>query len=200
MKMSETLFDSFEKVGKKQNKEQVPPPAEPQNKKPSSNKASKKSQPSNTNTPTTHRSLEEAFKAVSNEEQLRCLYPRLKVLAFGAKPESTLHTYLPSFLSRATPHCPDDMKREMKMRGHGFPWSKLLMVLLVFAAGFIAHDIRSHDSVAGLNEHRVFIFISNFTVCMRPVAITVVVFQIPLRPSICAARESQLCLSRPGAK
>ncbi|MEQ2267366.1 hypothetical protein XENORESO_004993 [Xenotaenia resolanae] len=36
----------------------------------------------------------------------------------------------------------------MKMRGHGFPWSKLLMVLLVFAAGFIAHDIRSHDSVA----------------------------------------------------
>ncbi|XP_022055539.2 transmembrane protein 214 [Acanthochromis polyacanthus] len=170
----------------------------------------------------------------SLQEQLRRLYPRLKALAFGAKPESTLHTYLPSFLSRATPHCPDDMKRELlssmteclcvdvqslgvwrqlytkhlpqsslllnhllkswnvlppklrknleetiqsfrvtneemrdtvesndlqecnhlcqnlqvKMRGHGFPWSKLLMVLLVFVAGFIAHDIRSHHSVA----------------------------------------------------
>lgn len=168
------------------------------------------------------------------QDQLRRLYPRLKVLAFGAKPESTLHTYLPSFLSRATPHCPDDMKRELlssmteclcvdvqslgvwrqlytkhlpqsslllnhlfkswnilppklrknleetiqsfkvtneemkdtvetqelqdcnnlcqnlqvKMRGRGFPWSKLLMVLLVFAAGFIAHDIRSQGSFA----------------------------------------------------
>ena len=50
----------------------------------------------------------------SLQEQLRRLYPRLKVLAFGAKPESTLHTYLPSFLSRATPHCPDDMKREVR--------------------------------------------------------------------------------------
>uniref|UniRef100_A0A7N8WSQ1 Transmembrane protein 214 n=1 Tax=Mastacembelus armatus TaxID=205130 RepID=A0A7N8WSQ1_9TELE len=157
----------------------------------------------------------------SLQEQLRRLYPRLKVLAFGAKPENTLHTYLPSFLSRATPHCPDDMKRELlssmteclcvdvqslgvwrqlytkhlpqssildyllrknleetiqsfrvtneemrdsiesrdlqecnnlcqnlqvKMRGHGFPWTKLVMVLLVFAGGFIAHDIRSHGS------------------------------------------------------
>ena len=50
----------------------------------------------------------------SLQDQLRRLYPRLKVLAFGAKPESTLHTYLPSFLSRATPHCPDDMKREVR--------------------------------------------------------------------------------------
>ncbi|XP_033931345.1 transmembrane protein 214 [Pseudochaenichthys georgianus] len=168
------------------------------------------------------------------QDQLRRLYPRLKALAFGAKPESTLHTYLPSFLSRATPHCPDDMKRELlgsmteclcvdvqslgvwrqlytkhlpqsslllnhlgkswkilppklrnnleetiqsfrvtneemkdtvecqelqdcnnlcqnlqvKMRGRGFPWSKMFMVLLVFAAGFIAHDIRSHGSFA----------------------------------------------------
>ncbi|KAJ8270461.1 hypothetical protein GJAV_G00115020 [Gymnothorax javanicus] len=49
----------------------------------------------------------------SLQDQLRHLYPRLKVLAFGAKPESTLHTYFPSFLSRATPHCPDDMKREL---------------------------------------------------------------------------------------
>ncbi|XP_040015984.1 transmembrane protein 214 [Gasterosteus aculeatus] len=170
----------------------------------------------------------------SLQEQLRRLYPRLKALAFGAKPESTLHTYLPSFLSRATPHCPDEMKRELlssmteclcvdvqslgvwrqlytkhlpqsslllnhllkswkslppklrknleetvqsfkvtndemkdavespelqecnslcqnlqvKMRGRGFPWSKLLMVLLVFVAGFIAHDVRSHGSFA----------------------------------------------------
>ncbi|XP_046877955.1 transmembrane protein 214 [Hypomesus transpacificus] len=164
----------------------------------------------------------------SLQEQLRRLYPRLKVLAFGVKPESTLHTYLPSFLSRATPHCPNDMKRELlssmteclcvdvqslgvwrqlytkhlpqsslllkhllkswnvlpqklrknleetvqsfrvtneemievsdsqeltecntlchslqlKMRGRGFPWSRLLLVLLVFAAGFVAHDVR----------------------------------------------------------
>ncbi|KAL6096112.1 tmem214 [Pungitius sinensis] len=171
----------------------------------------------------------------SLQEQLRRLYPRLKALAFGAKPESTLHTYLPSFLSRATPHCPDEMKRELlssmteclcvdvqslgvwrqlytkhlpqsslllnhllkswkslppklrknleetvqsfkvtneemkdavesqqlqecnslcqnlqiKMRGRGFPWSKLLMVLLVFVAGFIAHDVRSRGSFAG---------------------------------------------------
>lgn len=49
----------------------------------------------------------------SLQEQLRHLYPRIKVLSFGAKPESTLHTYLPSFLSRATPHCPDDMKKEV---------------------------------------------------------------------------------------
>ncbi|XP_065438448.1 transmembrane protein 214 [Chrysemys picta bellii] len=45
----------------------------------------------------------------SLQEQLRQLYPRLKVLAFGAKPETTLHTYFPSFLSRATPNCPADM-------------------------------------------------------------------------------------------
>lgn len=50
----------------------------------------------------------------SLQEQLRRLYPRIKVLSFGAKPENTLHTYLPSFLSRATPHCPDDMKKEVR--------------------------------------------------------------------------------------
>ncbi|XP_042157079.1 transmembrane protein 214 isoform X1 [Oncorhynchus tshawytscha] len=168
----------------------------------------------------------------SLQEQLCRLYPRLKVLAFGAKPEMTLHTYLPSFLSRATPHCPEDMKRELlssmteclsvdhqslgvwrqlytkhlpqsslllnhllkswntlppklrswlqetvqsfrvtneelrdtanstdlqdcnklchclqlKMSGRGFPWSRLFMALLVFAAGFITHDIRSRGS------------------------------------------------------
>uniref|UniRef100_A0A8C7H382 Transmembrane protein 214 n=1 Tax=Oncorhynchus kisutch TaxID=8019 RepID=A0A8C7H382_ONCKI len=156
----------------------------------------------------------------SLQEQLCRLYPRLKVLAFGAKPEMTLHTYLPSFLSRATPHCPEDMKRELlssmteclsvdhqslgvwrqlytkhlpqsslllnhllkswntlppkvqynhgfclcpismmctgsglclqlKMSGRGFPWSRLFMALLVFAAGFITHDIRSRGSFTG---------------------------------------------------
>ncbi|XP_048209222.1 transmembrane protein 214 [Perognathus longimembris pacificus] len=49
----------------------------------------------------------------SLQEQLCQLYPRLKVLAFGAKPESTLHTYFPSFLSRATPSCPAGMKKEL---------------------------------------------------------------------------------------
>ncbi|KAK7808382.1 hypothetical protein U0070_023383 [Myodes glareolus] len=49
----------------------------------------------------------------SLQEQLCQLFPRLKVLAFGAKPESTLHTYFPSFLSRATPNCPAEMKKEL---------------------------------------------------------------------------------------
>ncbi|XP_019327985.1 PREDICTED: transmembrane protein 214 [Aptenodytes forsteri] len=49
----------------------------------------------------------------SLQEQLRRLYPRLKVLAFGAKPETALHTYFPSFLSRATPSCPPGMKKEL---------------------------------------------------------------------------------------
>ncbi|XP_067840477.1 transmembrane protein 214 [Heptranchias perlo] len=168
------------------------------------------------------------------QDQLRHLYPRLKVLAFGAKPESTLHTYFPSFLSRATPNCPPDMKKELlkcmveclttdshsfsvwrqlytkhlsqsslllnnlletwdnipvkvqkalqetvrsfkvtneelsgkcapnsqeigacntacnnllqKLRGGRFPWFRLLLVLMVFAAGFVMHDIRVHGS------------------------------------------------------
>ncbi|CAI9582854.1 unnamed protein product, partial [Staurois parvus] len=50
---------------------------------------------------------------VSQQEQLRDLYPRLKVLAFGATPENTLHTYFPSFLSRATPNCPSAMRKEL---------------------------------------------------------------------------------------
>uniref|UniRef100_A0A2K6G1Q1 Transmembrane protein 214 n=1 Tax=Propithecus coquereli TaxID=379532 RepID=A0A2K6G1Q1_PROCO len=49
----------------------------------------------------------------SLQEQLCQLYPRLKVLAFGAKPDSTLHTYFPSFLSRATRSCPPEMKKEL---------------------------------------------------------------------------------------
>uniref|UniRef100_A0A8C9DFJ3 Transmembrane protein 214 n=1 Tax=Prolemur simus TaxID=1328070 RepID=A0A8C9DFJ3_PROSS len=49
----------------------------------------------------------------SLQAQLCQLYPRLKVLAFGAKPDSTLHTYFPSFLSRATRSCPPEMKKEL---------------------------------------------------------------------------------------
>ncbi|OWK51195.1 Transmembrane protein 214 [Lonchura striata] len=49
----------------------------------------------------------------SLQEQLRRLYPRLKVLALGARPEAALHTYFPSFLSRATPACPPAMKEEL---------------------------------------------------------------------------------------
>ncbi|NWT76934.1 TM214 protein, partial [Prunella himalayana] len=49
----------------------------------------------------------------SLQEQLRRLYPRLKVLALGARPEAALHTYFPSFLSRATPACPPAMKDEL---------------------------------------------------------------------------------------
>ncbi|XP_050804756.1 transmembrane protein 214 isoform X4 [Gopherus flavomarginatus] len=170
----------------------------------------------------------------SLQEQLRQLYPRLKVLAFGAKRETTLHTYFPSFLSRATPNCPADMRNELliclseclsmdalsfsvwrqlytkhlsqsslllnhlleswdstsrkvrkslqetvrsfkvtneelavkgpnslqdlaachatcknllqKMKGRGFPWVRLLLVVLVFAAGFLVHDIRTQGS------------------------------------------------------
>ncbi|XP_075451422.1 transmembrane protein 214 [Ascaphus truei] len=51
--------------------------------------------------------------STSQQEQLRELYPRLKVLAFGATPETSLHTYFPSFLSRATPSCPADMRKEL---------------------------------------------------------------------------------------
>ncbi|XP_041043894.1 transmembrane protein 214 isoform X3 [Carcharodon carcharias] len=168
------------------------------------------------------------------QDQLRHLYPRLKVLAFGAKPDSTLHTYFPSFLSRATPNCPQEMKKELltcmvqclttdsnsfsvwrqlytkhlsqsslllnnlleswdntpvkvqkalqetvrsfkvtneelsgkgatnsqeihacntacnnllqKLKGGGFPWFRLLLVLMIFAVGFVMHDIRTHGS------------------------------------------------------
>ncbi|KAL8184196.1 UNVERIFIED_CONTAM: hypothetical protein K2H54_008771 [Gekko kuhli] len=170
----------------------------------------------------------------SLQEQLRQSYPRLKVLAFGAKPETTLHTYFPSFLSRTTLNCPDDMKKELlncltdclkldplsfsvwrqlyikhlsqsslllnhlceswdsiskkmrkslqetvhsfkvtneelalkgpnsvqdvaacrsacknlllKMKGSGFPWFRLLLVILVFTTGFLMHDVRTHGS------------------------------------------------------
>ncbi|XP_050804755.1 transmembrane protein 214 isoform X3 [Gopherus flavomarginatus] len=177
----------------------------------------------------------------SLQEQLRQLYPRLKVLAFGAKRETTLHTYFPSFLSRATPNCPADMRNELliclseclsmdalsfsvwrqlytkhlsqsslllnhlleswdstsrkvrkslqetvrsfkvtneelavkgpnslqdlaachatcknllqKMKGRGFPWVRLLLVVLVFAAGFLVHDIRTQGSFQASSAH-----------------------------------------------
>lgn len=170
----------------------------------------------------------------SLQEQLCQLFPRLKVLAFGAKPESTLHTYFPSFLSRATPNCPAEMKKELlgsltqclttdplstsvwrqlypkhlsqsslllehllksweripkkarkslqetvqsfrlanqellkkgsssnehvvscdtackgllqQARGPRPPWTRLFLLLLVFAIGFLCHDFRSHSS------------------------------------------------------
>ncbi|XP_023442610.1 transmembrane protein 214 isoform X2 [Dasypus novemcinctus] len=173
--------------------------------------------------------------APSLQEQLCQLYPRLKVLAFGAKPESTLHTYFPSFLSRATPSCPPEMKKELlssltecltedplstsvwkqlypkhlsqsslllehllasseqipkkvwkslqetiqsfkltnqellrkgsgshqdivtcdtackgllqRARGHQLPWTRLLLLVLVFATGFLCHDLWLHGSL-----------------------------------------------------
>lgn len=65
IKVSETLYDGFDKIGKKQNKEQVPPAAELHNpKKPSTSKESK-APTSHRVTQVTHRNLAEAFKAVS---------------------------------------------------------------------------------------------------------------------------------------
>ncbi|XP_056419674.1 transmembrane protein 214 [Hyla sarda] len=171
--------------------------------------------------------------SASQQEQLRDLYPRLKVLAFGATPQNTLHTYFPSFLSRATHNCPAPMKKELlrslyeclnldplsfsvwrqlytkhlsqsslllkhllkswdttsklmkksvretvqsfrvtneefskkspnsreveqcestcqallkKMKGRGFPWFRIFLVALVFASGFVIHDVRTHGS------------------------------------------------------
>lgn len=63
--MSESRFEGVEKMTKKQNKEQVPPPAETESKKPSSSKPTKKANNSNTVSQPTHKNLEEAFKAVS---------------------------------------------------------------------------------------------------------------------------------------
>ncbi|XP_044144809.1 transmembrane protein 214 isoform X2 [Bufo gargarizans] len=183
--------------------------------------------------------------SASQQEHLRDLFPRLKVLAFGATPESTLHTYFPSFLSRATPNCPPVMKKELlhslyqclnldplsfsvwrqlytkhltqsslllqdlvkswdktsklmrksvretaqsfrvtneefskkspnsreiaqcesackavlkKMKRQGFPWFRIFLVALMFASGFVIHDVRTHDSfeassTAGVLQH-----------------------------------------------
>lgn len=66
VKLSETIFEGFEKIGKKQNKEQVPPPAETQQKKLNAAKQSKKSQSNSSSKPTRYKKLEEAVKAVSD--------------------------------------------------------------------------------------------------------------------------------------
>lgn len=50
------------------------------------------------------------------------------------------------------------------MQGRGFPWFKLLMVLLMFAASFIAHDIRTHGSFAGPFQSRPRFFVPLFEV------------------------------------
>lgn len=65
VKMSGTLFEGFDKIKKKQNKEQVPPPAETQQKKVNTAKQPKKSQSANSSKPTQYKTLEEAVKAVS---------------------------------------------------------------------------------------------------------------------------------------
>lgn len=66
--MSESRFEDIEKMTKKQNKEQVPPPAETESKKPVLNKPAKKASSSNTASQPTHKNLEEAFKAVSESK------------------------------------------------------------------------------------------------------------------------------------
>lgn len=48
--------------------------------------------------------------------------------------------------SSCPPACQELLRR---MKGQGFPWSRLLLVLLVFAAGFVLHDIRMHGSFQG---------------------------------------------------
>lgn len=67
--MFESRFEGIEKMTKKQNKEQVPPPAETESKKPVSNKSAKKAGNSNTVSQPTHKNLEEAFKAVSQSNE-----------------------------------------------------------------------------------------------------------------------------------
>lgn len=87
---------------------------------------------------------------------------------------------------------------QVKMRGHGFPWFKLLLVLLVFAGGFMAHDIRSHGSFTGLSECCQ--FISRRSTKPLMCILFVCLFQIQPHPHICAPQGSRLYLSRPGEK
>lgn len=73
IKMSETLYDGFDKIAKKQNKEQVPPAAEPHNaKKTSTSKESNMATSNNKVTQATHKNLAEAFKAVSKAHISPC--------------------------------------------------------------------------------------------------------------------------------
>ncbi|KAM4041865.1 transmembrane protein 214 [Anomaloglossus baeobatrachus] len=95
--------------------------------------------------------------SASQQEQLRDLYPRLKVLAFGAAPESTLHTYFPSFLSRATPNCPDVMKKELLQSLHeclnldplSFSvWRQLYTKHLSQSSLLLQHMVKSWDTTS----------------------------------------------------
>ncbi|XP_069829356.1 transmembrane protein 214 [Dendropsophus ebraccatus] len=95
--------------------------------------------------------------SASQQEQLRHLYPRLKVLAFGATPESTLHTYFPSFLSRATPNCPAIMKKELlhslceclNLDPLSFSvWRQLYTKHLAQSSLLLQHLVRSWDTTS----------------------------------------------------
>ncbi|KAF5913021.1 hypothetical protein HPG69_008972 [Diceros bicornis minor] len=81
----------------------------------------------------------------SLQEQLCQLYPRMKVLAFGAKPESTLHTYFPSFLSRATPSCPPEMKKEE--RGIPSQHSPLPLALCASSLSLLLYPVQLLSSL-----------------------------------------------------
>lgn len=42
------------------------------------------------------------------------------------------------------------------MKGRDFPWSRLLLVLLIFTAGFFLHDVQTHGSFQGTpGRHRI---------------------------------------------
>lgn len=95
--------------------------------------------------------------SASQQEQLRNLYPRLKVLAFGATPESTLHTYFPSFLSRATPNCPPAMRKELlhslyeclNLDPLSFSvWRQLYTKHLAQSSLLLQHLVRSWDTTS----------------------------------------------------
>lgn len=80
--MSETIFEGLEKIGKKQNKEQVPPPAETQQKKLNAAKQSKKPQTTSSSKPTHYKTLEEAVKAVRTAHAtIRCSSTRTLLLS-----------------------------------------------------------------------------------------------------------------------
>lgn len=85
IKMSETVYDAFDKIAKKQNKEQVPPAAEQHKKKPSANKASKTSTSSSAVTRPTPKNLAEAFKAVSKASVSSLSDKKLKSRDFNQK-------------------------------------------------------------------------------------------------------------------
>ncbi|NWJ09563.1 T214A protein, partial [Crypturellus undulatus] len=40
------------------------------------------------------------------------------------------------------------------MKGRGFPWARLLLVVLVFATGFLLHDVRTQGSFQASSSAR----------------------------------------------